>query len=140
MHVSVWLPLVISAIAALAARPVAERLPPRTATWLLAVSSVILAAASCAVLGLLALAAAVRIPVVDAAAGMSIRAVNSADPASVPLGALAGALLGVAAIAAARAAWLRATALVAAHQHSRRLPLPGRRTGPSEPVVVQDDG
>ncbi|HYK71111.1 MAG TPA: M48 family metalloprotease [Streptosporangiaceae bacterium] len=140
MDVFVWLPLVISAIAALAARPLADRLPPRTATWLLAASAVVLAGASCGVLGLLALAAAMRIPFVDAAAGMSIRAVNSRDPASVPLGILAGALLAAAAIAAVRAAWLRTTALVAAHQHSRRLPMASQLTGAAEAVVVQDDG
>jgi hypothetical protein len=140
MHVFVWLPLLIPAIAALAARPLADRLPPRTATWLLAASSVILAAASCGVLGLLAVAAAVRIPFVDAAAGMSIHGVNSSDQASVPLGVLAGALLAAAAGAAVRAAWLRTTALVAAHQHTRRLPRPSRLTGAAEAVVVQDDG
>jgi Peptidase family M48 len=140
MHVFVWLPLVIPAIAALAARPLADRLPPRTATWLLASSSVILAVASCGVLGLLALAAAVRNPFVDAAAGMSIRAVNSSDPASVPLGILAGALLAAAATAAVRAAWLRTAALVAAHQHTRRLPGMSELTGAVGAVVVQDDG
>lgn len=140
MHVLVWLPLLIPAIAALAARPLADRLPPRTATWLLAASSVILAGASCGALGLLALAAAVRIPFVDAAAGMSIRAVNSSDPASMPLGILAGALLAVAATAAVRAAWLRTAAILAAHQHSRRLPRADRLAGATEAVVVQDDG
>lgn len=140
MHVLVWLPLLIPIIAALAARPLADRLPPRTATWLLAGSAVVLAGASSAVLGVLALAAAVRIPLVDAAAGMSLHAVNSSDTASVPLGVLAGALLAAAAAAAARAAWLRTTALVAAHRHTRRLPRAGQRADVAEAVVVQDDG
>jgi Zn-dependent protease with chaperone function len=141
MHVFVvWLPLAITVIAALAARPLADRLPPRTATWLLAGSAVILAGASCGVLGVLALAAAVRIPVVDAAAGMSLPAVLSRDPASLPLGILAGALLAAAAIAAVRAAWLRTAALVAAHRHTRRLPRAGQLSGAAEAVVVQDDG
>jgi len=140
MHFLVWLPLVIPAIAALAARPLADRLPPRTATWLLAASVAILAGASCGALGLLALAAAVRIPFVDAAAGMSIRAVNSSDPASLPLGVLAGVLLAAAAVAAVRAAWLRTTALVAAHQHTRSLPRASQVTAAAEAVVVQDDG
>jgi beta-lactamase regulating signal transducer with metallopeptidase domain len=80
-----------------------------------------------------------RIPFVDAAAGMSIRGINSIDRASVPLGILAGALLAAAAGAAARAAWLRTTALVAAHQHSRRLPGVSELTGAAQAVVVQDD-
>jgi len=140
MHVFVWLPLVIPAIAAVAARPLADRLPPRTATWLLSASAVILAGASCGVLGLLAVAAAVRIPFVAAAAGMSAHAVSTSVPASVPLGILAGALLAAASTAALRAAWLRASALVASHQHTRRLPSATRQTGAAEAVVVQDDG
>jgi Zn-dependent protease with chaperone function len=140
MQFFIWLPLAIPAIAALAARPLADWLPPRTATWLLAASAVVLAGASCGALGLLALAAAMRIPFVDAAAGMSLRAVNSSDPAPVPLGVLAGALLAAGAIAAMRAAWLRTTALVAAHQHTRRLPRDSQVTDAAEAVIVQDDG
>ncbi|MBO0834159.1 MAG: M48 family metalloprotease, partial [Actinobacteria bacterium] len=79
-----------------------------------------------------------RIPVVDALAGTSLRTVNSIDPASIPLGALAGALLAAAAAAALRAGWLRTAALVAAHRHARRLPRTGHEYG-AEAVVVQDD-
>ncbi|MBO0830762.1 MAG: M48 family metalloprotease [Actinobacteria bacterium] len=138
MHILIWLPLVIPAVTAAVTRPLADRLPPRTATCLLAGSAVILAGASCGVLGLLALAAAMRIPVVDALAGTSLRTVNSIDPASIPLGALAGALLAAAAAAALRAGWLRTAALVAAHRHARRLPRTGHEYG-AEAVVVQDD-
>jgi hypothetical protein len=63
MRVLDWLlPLVIPVIVAGAARPLADRLPPRTATWLLAASAVVLAWASCGVLGVLALAGALRSP------------------------------------------------------------------------------
>jgi hypothetical protein len=141
MHVLIWLPaLVIPLIAAGAARPLADRLPPRTATWLLAGSAVVLAGASCGVLGVLALAAAVRIPFVDTLGGMSLTAVSDRDPASLPLGILAGALLAAAAAAAVRAAWLRSVALIAAHRHTRRLPGGGRATGPGGAVVIDDDG
>ena len=45
MYLAVYLlPLLIPAIAALAARPLADRLPPRAATWLLAGSALVLAA------------------------------------------------------------------------------------------------
>ncbi|MGB6457606.1 MAG: hypothetical protein WBH47_24300, partial [Streptosporangiaceae bacterium] len=111
MHVLIWLTaLVIPLIAAVAARPLADRLPPRTATWLLASSAVVLAGASCGVLGVLALAAAVRIPFVDVMGGMSLRVVSDHDPASLPVGILAAALLVTAAAAAVRAAWLRSAA------------------------------
>ena len=34
MHVLIYVPIVVSALAALGAWPLAERLPPRTVTWL----------------------------------------------------------------------------------------------------------
>ena len=64
MHLAVYLPLVMPLLAAAAAGPLAGRLPPVAATWLLAGSAVALAAASSAVLGLLALTAPIRIPLV----------------------------------------------------------------------------
>jgi Zn-dependent protease with chaperone function len=140
MDVLVFLPpLVIPVIAAVAARPLADRLPPRTATWLLAASAVVLAGASCGLLGVLALAAAMRLPFVDALGGMSLSVVSDHDPASLPLGILAGALLVAAALAALRAAWLRTAAIVAAHRHARRLPGAGQASGPGEAVVIDDD-
>ncbi|HEY2505807.1 MAG TPA: M56 family metallopeptidase [Streptosporangiaceae bacterium] len=141
MHLLIYLPLAIPLLAALAARPLAERLPPRTATWLLTGSAVALAGASCAVLGLLALAAAVRIPLVDSVGGMSLRAVDRGDPAvALPLGVLAGALLGAAVLAALRAGWLRTLALVTAHRQTRRLAGARRLPGTRNAVIVADDG
>jgi hypothetical protein len=61
MHLAVYLPLLLPALAALAARPLADHLNPRLATWLLTVSAVALAAASSVALGLLALAGLARI-------------------------------------------------------------------------------
>jgi len=46
----VYLPLLVPALAALAARPLADRLEPRQATWLLTTAAVILAAAACPLL------------------------------------------------------------------------------------------
>jgi hypothetical protein len=56
-----------------------------------------------------------------------------ADPASLPVGAAAGALLAVTAVAAGRAAWLRAAALVAAHRQARGLP------GAGQLVILADE-
>ena len=133
MYIAVYLPLVVPLLAALAARPLAERLPPRTAAWLLAGSALLLAAASSAVLGLLALTAAVRLPPVDAIGKLSLRVVLRTDPASLPVGVAAGALLAAVAVAAGRAAWLRAAALVEAHRQARGLP------GAGQLVVLADD-
>src|ERR1700685_2774336 len=129
MHVLIYVPLLVPVLAAVCARPLAERLPPRTATWLLTVSAVALgagsggargllatggarAAASAAALGLLAMAAAMRLPVIDSLGGMSLAAVLRLDPAPLPLGVIAGAFFLTAALAAVRAAWLGTAALI----------------------------
>lgn len=132
MHLAVYLPLVIPVLAALAARPVADRLPPAAATWLLAGSSLALAVASSAVLGMLALTALMRVPFVDAAANLSVQAMSRDDPASLPVAITAGALLAAVAAAACRALWRRGAAIVAAGRQARRLPGSGQ-------VVVTDD-
>lgn len=132
MHLAVYLPLVVPLLAAAAAWPLAERLPPVAATWLLAGSALALAAASSAVLGMLALTALVRIPLVESLGEMSGRVISQHDPASVPVAIAAGALLAMAATAAGRALWRRADALVAAARQARGLPGAGQ-------VVVTDD-
>ena len=133
MHLAVYLPLAVPLLAAVMARQLAERLPPRTATWLLTFTALALATASSAVLGLLAIAAAVRIPLVAGVADLSLHALSHTDPASVPLGLAAGALLAAAAVAAAAAAWRRTVALVSAHRQASWLP------GAGQVVVVPDD-
>jgi peptidase M48-like protein len=132
MHLAVYLPLVMPLLAAVAARPLAERLPPAAAAWLLALSALALAAASSAVLGMLALTALVRIPLVDSLGGMSGQVVSYDDPTSLPVAIAAGALLTAAAVAACRALWRRAAALVEAGRQARELPGAGR-------VVVTND-
>ena len=132
MHLAVYLPLLMPLLAAAAARPLAGRLPPAAAAWLLALSAIALALASSAVLGMLALTALVRIPLVESLAGMSGRVISQRDPASVPVAITAGALLAAAAAAACRASWRRARALIAAGREARHLPGPGQ-------VVVTDD-
>ena len=132
MHLAVYLPLVMPLLAAAAAGPLAGRLPPVAATWLLAGSAVVLAAASSAVLGLLTLTALVRIPLVDAAGEMSGQVIRHGDPASVPVAVAAGVMLAAAAAGGCRALWRRTMALIAAGRQARRLPGAGQ-------VVVTDD-
>src|SRR6516162_3892318 len=132
MHLAVYLPLLMPLLAAMAAGPVASRLPPAGATWLLALSALALAVASSAVLGILALTALVRIPVVESLAGMSRSVISQHDPAAAPVAIAAGALLAVAATMACRALWRRTRALIAVGREARRLPGAGQ-------VVVTDD-
>jgi hypothetical protein len=132
VYVAVYLPLMIPVLAAIVARPLADRLPPAIATWLLAGSAVALATASSAVLGLLAMTALVRVPFVDALGNMSVQFTSQNDPASVPVAVAAGALLAAAVAAACRVLWRRGAAILAAGRQARRLPGAGQ-------VVVTDD-
>jgi len=132
MHLAVYLPLLMPLLAAMAVGPLAARLPPAGATWLLALSALALALASSAVLGILALTALVRIPLVESLTGMSRSVISQHDPAAVPVAIAAGTLLAVAVTMACRALWRRTRALVAAGRQARRLPGPGQ-------VVVTDD-
>ncbi|WDV49659.1 hypothetical protein PV963_04410 [Streptomyces coeruleorubidus] len=55
-HLAVYLPVLFPVAAAVGARPLAERLEPQLATWLLTVSALALAALSRAALGVLTVA------------------------------------------------------------------------------------
>lgn len=132
MHLAIYLPLAIPLAAAVGARPIASRLPPQIATWLLTSAAVALAGLSTAVLALLASSAVIRIPLVAALGDMSVQVVRRNDPASLVAALVAAALLTVASIAACRAAWRRATAIVSAARHARCLP------GSSQVVVIPD--
>jgi hypothetical protein len=94
---------------------------------------VVLAGASSAMLGLLMLAAAMRIPLVAGLGHMSVARVIRRDPMPLPLGVAAAALLAAAALAALWVAWHRVTALVAVHRQGRALP------GSGQVVVVTDE-
>jgi Zn-dependent protease with chaperone function len=132
VHVAVYLPLILPVLAALAARPLADRLPPAAATWLLAASALALALASSAVLGMLALSALVRVPVIAALWHLSRPVIASGDAVSLPVAIVAGGLLAIAAVAACRAVWRRGRAIAAAHRHASNLPGAGQ-------VVVTED-
>ena len=133
MHLAVYLPLVIPVIAALFARPLSDRLPPRTGTWVLAASALALAAASSAVLGMLALTALLRVSFVAHLAHMSARAMSSDSPPSVPVAIIAAVLLAIAVLGACRALLQRAAAIAAAGRRARDLP------GAGQVVVTEDE-
>lgn len=130
------LTLVFPLIAAVLARPVAERAEPRVATWLLTAAAVGLAASSGAALGLAALAAVIRVPLVAALGRWSPAVIERGDPtgvaAAVVSGLVCGFLLGVALTAVATFAVRRGRALFEAFEHARGLPGRGQ-------VVVTGD-
>lgn len=132
MHLAVYVPIFIPVLAALAARPLADRLPPAAGTWLLAGSALALAAASSAVLGLLALTALARVPLLDSLSNLSATIMARNDPASLPVAVVAGALLAVALAAAGRMLCRRVRAIVMAGRQAHRLP------GATQVVVTED--
>ncbi|TFV33699.1 hypothetical protein E4K10_39285 [Streptomyces sp. T1317-0309] len=84
MHVAVYVPLLLSLLAPLGARPLAERCEPRLATWLLTTASLVLGAASTVSLGLLAVTGLVRIPVLADLGHWSAITAQRDDPPGFP--------------------------------------------------------
>ncbi|HXP55298.1 MAG TPA: M48 family metalloprotease [Streptosporangiaceae bacterium] len=132
MGLTLYLPLLLPLGAAAGAWPLATRLPPRLASWLLTGAAVSLAALSTAVLGILVVTAALRVPLVASLGHLSPAVIRREDPASLSAALVAAALLAAMALAAARAGWRRVRALVAAARDARCLP------GDSQVVVIPD--
>ena len=133
MDLAVYLPLLLPLCAAAGAWPLAARLPPTVATWLLTSVAVALAVLSTAVLGLLALTAVLRIPLIVSLGHLSAEVIRRDDPSSLPAALVATVLLAAAVLAAARAGWRQVRALVLAARQARWLPGSGQ-------VVVIPDG
>lgn len=122
MRVIVYLPLVLPVFAALFARPLAERLDPRWAAWLLTAASLGLAGASTVALGLLAATAVIRIPLVASLGHWSGTTLGHDDPAGIGVAVAAGVLLGAVLLAAGHFTVRRYRALADAYRHARALP------------------
>ncbi|MGW2518315.1 M56 family metallopeptidase [Streptomyces sp. NPDC001617] len=93
MIYAVWLPLLVPLLAVPSARRGAELLPPRAAAWALSGLALVLAVASTAALTLLALAGALRLPLVAALGHLSPHPLGDGSPATVPAAILAGLTL-----------------------------------------------
>jgi hypothetical protein len=117
-----YLPLVIPALAGVAARPLAARLEPRLATWLLTSATVALAACSTAALALLAGFAAARAPALAALGGYSLAVMQRADPIPLPAGAVAALALAGAAVAVVVIFRNRARGLAESYRRAAGLP------------------
>jgi Zn-dependent protease with chaperone function len=117
----VYLPLLIPALAAVAARPLAARLEPRQGTWLLTVTAVALAGCSTVALALLAALAIAQVPVLADLGHYSQSVIHHHDPTSAITGAVAAVVLTVAAVAVAVAFRHRARALAESYRRAARL-------------------
>jgi Zn-dependent protease with chaperone function len=120
-----YLPLLIPALAALAARPLASRLEPRAATWLLTAATAALAGFSTVALALLAASAAARVPLLASLGHYSPHVLGTGDPVSALTGLVAAAALTGAAVAVAVAVRRRARALAESFRRAGRLPADG---------------
>ncbi len=116
-----YLPLVIPALAGAAARPLAARLEPRQATWLLTSATVALAASSTVALALLAAFAAARAPALAAVGDYSQIVMRRGDPVSAAAGAAAALALVGAALAVAVLFRSRARALAESYHRAAGL-------------------
>jgi hypothetical protein len=135
MDALVYLPLLAPVLAAVAARPLAARLEPRLATWLLTVTTVALAAFSTAALALLAASALARVPALAAAGGYSQPVLRRGDPVPVLAGAAAALLLTAAAVAVAVVIRARARGLAESYRRAA-LMAPGAGPGQAAEAVV----
>jgi len=127
MYDLVYLPLVLPLLATVSARRLAGLLEPRTATWLLTGSALVLAGASGAALAVLAGTALGQVPLLAWIGHWSADVVGRHDPVSMWLAVAACMLLAAALTAAIRAAVLRGRALASAASVARRLPRSGRK-------------
>jgi Zn-dependent protease with chaperone function len=116
-----YLPLVIPALAGAAARPLAARLEPRQATWLLASATAALAACSTAALALLTAFAAAKLPVLTALGDLSPSVLRRGDPISAVTGAAAALTLAGVALAVVVMFRNRACALAESYRRAARL-------------------
>src|SRR5229473_2899823 len=121
---AVYLPLALPALFAPFAGPLAARLDPVHATWLLTGAAVALAGCSTLALGLLATAAAVRIPLVAGLGHWSLPVLGHNTPPGLAVALLAGILPG--AYREARCLPGRGQTVVVADKAADAYALPGR--------------
>jgi hypothetical protein len=126
LQLAVFLPLAVSLLAALSARPVAARLEPRTATLLLTGSALLIAVATGAALAALAATVIGQVPVLASIGHWSVQVLRDNAPTDVSLSLAACVLLGAALAAACRAFYRRARALATAAGTARVLPCVGQ--------------
>src|SRR5437762_2881917 len=126
MSALVYLPLLVPVLAAAAARPLAARLEPRLATWLLTATTVALAAFSTAALALMAASALARAPVLAALGDYSQPALRRGDPVPALAGMAAALLLTGAAVTVAVVIRARARALAESYRRAASMAQGGR--------------
>jgi len=126
MSALVYLPLLVPVLAAAAARPLAARLEPRLATWLLTATTVALAAFSTAALALMTASVLARSPLLAALGDYSQPVLRRGDPVPALAGMAAALLLTAAAVAVAVVIRARARALAESYRRAASMAPDGR--------------
>jgi len=126
MSALVYLPLLVPVLAAAAARPLAARLEPRLATWLLTATTVALAAFSTAALALMTASVLARSPLLAALGDYSQPVLRRGDPVPALAGMAAALLLTAAAVAVAVVIRARARALAESYRRAASMAPGGR--------------
>jgi len=132
VRIIVYVPFAATLIVALLATAVSRGLPPRIATWWLAVAGVGAAAASSAALALLAFTAVGQLAPVAAEGHWSVPALRARDPVLTPVGFASVMILVAAAAALLITAWRRLGALAEARRLCRSV------RSESELVIVDE--
>ncbi|MDX6211908.1 MAG: hypothetical protein QOF82_995 [Frankiales bacterium] len=116
MHLSVYLPVVFSALFGLAAPVLSRRLPPAAATWLLSAGGLLAAAATAVALALLGFTLVAEAPVFAAPGHWADSTLQARNPVAAPVAAVALAVLGLLAVRSGRTLLRRFAAVRAAHR------------------------
>ncbi|MDH6711352.1 Zn-dependent protease with chaperone function [Kitasatospora sp. MAA19] len=133
MHITVYIPLLIAALAPAVVARAARRLPPRPAAWALLCTAAVATAGWLGSLALLAFATLVQIPGIAREGHWSPQLLRAADPVFGPVGVLGALALAASAAALGTAALRQAAAHRLARREVRRLPSGG------ELAVLDDD-
>ncbi|MBX6385184.1 MAG: M56 family metallopeptidase [Microbispora sp.] len=133
MRITVYLPLVVSALLGPAISPLGRRLPPANATRLLVAAGMACAVSSVAALALLAGTYVGQVPLVAALGDWSARLVHSLDPVPPLIGQLALLALGGVGVSTVKTLVHNGLALIRSARTCRQT-----RSGPGGLVVVDD--
>lgn len=122
MLLSIYLPLLFTAVFGLAAPGLARRLPPPVATWLLSAGALLAAAGSSASLALLAFQYVAQAPILAARGRWSDTVLHHYDPVPAPIGLAAAVAVAVLTVRFTLVATRRLTAVRDAYRLAAALP------------------
>ncbi|MFR9799460.1 M56 family metallopeptidase [Streptomyces sp. MS06] len=132
--VPMYLPLLVSAVLALAAPWVARRMPPHAAAWATLCAAVVAAGTWVTELAILAFTAVGQVPLVAEQGPWSVSALAAEDPVSRKIAALCAAVVLLLAASLTVASWRRGRALVDAWRECRHIAAGGDLTVVDDPV------